>query len=78
MSFGESVFSAEFIQKTVKVDLYVRINHAYPQQDWHQKDLEDIRGHHAEVERRLAPPTGQPALRAHQSVPYCNVGSLSP
>ena len=29
MSFGESVFSAGFIQETVKVDLYVRINRAY-------------------------------------------------
>ena len=28
MSFVESVFSAGFIQKTVKVDLYIRINHA--------------------------------------------------
>ena len=29
MSFGESIFSAGFIQKTIKADLYVRINHAY-------------------------------------------------
>ena len=28
MSFGESVFSVGFIQKTIKVDLYVIINHA--------------------------------------------------
>ena len=62
MSFGESVFSAGFIQKTVKVDLYVRINHAYPQRDGHQKDLEDTRGHHAEAERRRLPagPTYRP------------------
>ena len=32
MSFGESIFSARFIQKTVKADLDVRLNHAYPQQ----------------------------------------------
>jgi hypothetical protein len=32
MSFGESVFSAGFIQKTVKVDQIVKVNHAYPQQ----------------------------------------------
>ena len=30
MSFGESVFSAWFNQKTVKVDLHVRFNCAYP------------------------------------------------
>ena len=30
-SFGESVFSTGFIQKTVKVDLDVRLNRAYPQ-----------------------------------------------
>jgi hypothetical protein len=30
MSFGESVISAGFNQKTVKVDLDVRINRAYP------------------------------------------------
>ena len=29
-SFSESVFSVEFIQKTVNVDLDVRINRAYP------------------------------------------------
>ena len=29
MSFGESVFSAGFIQKTIKVDLHVRFNGAY-------------------------------------------------
>ena len=31
MSFGESVFSIGFIKKTVKVDLHVRFNRAYPQ-----------------------------------------------
>ena len=30
MSFGESVISAGFIKKTVKVDLDVRLNRAYP------------------------------------------------
>ena len=55
MSFVESVFSAGFIQKTVKVDLYIRINRAYSQRDGHQKDLEDTRGHHAKAERRRLP-----------------------
>ena len=31
MSFGESMLSTGFIQKTIKVDLDVRSNHAYPQ-----------------------------------------------
>jgi hypothetical protein len=30
MSFVESVISAGFIQKTVKVDLHVRVNYAIP------------------------------------------------
>ena len=29
MSFGESVFLAEFIQKTVKVDLFIKVNHVF-------------------------------------------------
>ena len=43
MSFGESVFSAEFIQKTVKVDLFVKANHVYPQPKLLGKDLEHTR-----------------------------------
>ena len=50
MSFGESMISAGFIQKTIKVDLDVRVNHAYPHQNGHQKTLEDSRGHHAMAE----------------------------
>ena len=49
MSFGESVFSAGFIQKTVKVDLDVRLNRVYPQRNGHQKTLEDSRGLCAKV-----------------------------
>ena len=37
-SFGESMISAGFIQKTIKVDLHVRFNCAYPQRNGHQKD----------------------------------------
>jgi hypothetical protein len=67
MNFGESVSSAGFIQKTVKVDLHVKINYAYPQRNGHQKVPEDLRGHHTEVEDEapLAPPIGRPAPRAH-------------
>ena len=49
-SFGESVFSAGFIQKTIKVDLHVRFNYAYPQRNGHQKVPEDLRGLHVEAE----------------------------
>jgi len=31
MSFGEFIFSAGFIQKTIKVDQIIKLNHAYPQ-----------------------------------------------
>ena len=34
-SFGESVISAGFIQKTVKVDQHVRFNRVYPQRNGH-------------------------------------------
>ena len=61
MSFGESVISAGCIQKTIKVDLDVRVNHAYPHQNGHQKTLEDSRGLHAEVERQRLP---RPHLQA--------------
>ena len=50
MSFGESIFSTGLIQKTVKVDLHVRFNCAYPQRNGHQKTLEDSRGLHTEAE----------------------------
>ena len=30
-SFGESIFFTGFIQKTIKVDLDVRLNYTYPQ-----------------------------------------------
>ena len=57
MSFGESIFSVGFIQKTIKADLDVRLNRAYPQQKQPQKVLEDSRGHHTEAEGE-APPGG--------------------
>ena len=50
MSFGESVFSAGFIQKIIKVDIYVRFNCAYPQRNGQQKVPEDSRGLHTKAE----------------------------
>ena len=65
MSFGESVFSAGFNQKTVRVGLHVRFNCAYPPRNGHYKVLEDTRGHHVEVERqRLPGRAGQPHPQA--------------
>ena len=43
MSFGESVFSAGFNQKTIKEDLFVKRNHDIPQDKQRGKTLEDSR-----------------------------------
>ena len=50
MSFGESIFFAGFIQKTIKMDLHVRINCTYPLQNRHQNVPEDSRGLHTKAE----------------------------
>ena len=50
MGFGESMISTGFIQKTVKVDLHVRFNCAYPQRNGHLKTLEDSGGLHTKAE----------------------------
>ena len=78
MSFGESVFSVGFIPKTVKVDLHVRINCAYPQQNGHQKTLEDSRGLHTEAKLEWLPPVGHLAPRAHCQPRHHNAGSPLP
>ena len=57
MSFDESVFLAGFIQKTIKVDQIVKLNHVYPQQKLTQKVPEDSRRHHTKAEDE-APPSG--------------------
>ena len=67
MSFGESVFSAGFIQKTVKADLHVRINRAYLPRNGHQKVPEDFRGHHTEAGAEGLPcGASRPHLQAAQ------------
>ena len=33
MSFGESVFAAGFNQKTIKVDIFVKVNLVYPRRN---------------------------------------------
>jgi hypothetical protein len=67
ISFCESVISAGFILKTIKVDPNVKINCTYLQWNWHQKTLEDSRGHRTEADYEglhlraaglLSPPVG--------------------
>jgi hypothetical protein len=57
MSFGESVISARYIQKTVKPDLHVRANYAILLRNQRGKVPEDSRGLHTEA-RGETPPCG--------------------
>jgi hypothetical protein len=60
-SFDETVFSAGYIEKTIKLDLHVRINHPYPPRSRHQKTLEDTKAHHTEAGGETPPgPTCRP------------------
>jgi hypothetical protein len=62
------VFSRVY-PENIKVDLYVRINRAYPRHKQHLKDLKDTRGHHTAVEDERPPGgTGRSHLQADQSV----------
>ena len=63
MSFGESVFSIGFNQKTVKVDLHVRFNCTYPQRNGHQKVPEDSGGLHIEAEGETPPGGAGPTCK---------------
>jgi hypothetical protein len=54
-SFGESMISTGFNQKTVEADLYVRVYNAIPPRNLPGKVLEDFRGHHTEVRGRTLP-----------------------
>jgi len=46
------VFLAGFIQKTIKVDQIVKLNHVYPQQKLTQKVPEDSRRHHTKAKAK--------------------------
>jgi hypothetical protein len=50
MSFGESVISTGYIQKTIKEDLHVKVNYVNPPWNRREKDLEDTRGHQTKAE----------------------------
>ena len=69
MSFGESIFFTGFIQKTIKVDLHVKFNCAYPQQNGQQKSPH---------RSGPVPPVSRLAPRAHLLAPHCYVGSPPP
>jgi hypothetical protein len=73
ISFGESVISAGFNQKTVKADLHVRVNNLIPPWNLRGKVLEDFRWHHTEVEMQRLPPASRPAPGVHPSAPRCYV-----
>jgi hypothetical protein len=49
MSFGESMTVGGFNQKTIKEDLFFKVNHAYPWRQSCGKVLEDTRGQYTEV-----------------------------
>jgi hypothetical protein len=43
ISFGESMISARFNQKTIKADLHVRVNYVIPPRNQCEKVPEDLR-----------------------------------
>jgi hypothetical protein len=67
MSFGESMISAGFNQKTIKADLHVRVNYAISPRNQCGKVLEDSRGLHTEVGGETLPcGADRPHLQASQ------------
>ena len=85
ISFGESVFSAGFIKKTVKGDLFVKGNNGIPPRKQRGKILEDSRRLSTEADPEGLPcgpgwphlqadrpvgPTNQPPLRKSVSHRY--------
>jgi hypothetical protein len=55
MSVGESMTTGGFNQKTVKGDLFVKVNHVYLRRRQHGKVLEDTKRQYTEPIGRLAP-----------------------
>jgi hypothetical protein len=57
------MISAGFNQKTIKVDLHVRVNNVISPRNIRGKVLEDSRGHHTEAGGRTLPcEAGRPHL----------------
>ena len=74
MSFGESMFSAKFNQKTVKGDLFIKgINQKTIQEALHRG-----RPHVSDMWGRSAPPRGCLAPVGPTCHPLCYVGSPPP
>ena len=65
MSFGKSVFAAGFNQKTIKEDLSVKANNAYPPRNQFEKTLENSRGQSTEA--------GHMSLICGAGRPHCQV-----
>jgi hypothetical protein len=90
MSFGESMISAGYTQKTIKGDLHVRGNHRIPPRELCGKALEDSKrlsieaGHealpceaaqtHLQATRLPGPPVSLPTT---VSVSHCLLGCIS-
>jgi hypothetical protein len=68
-SSGESVFSAGYIQKTVKADLQVRVNYVIPPRNQRGKVSEDSRGLHTEARGEALPCGAAPAPPADRPAP---------
>ena len=65
MSFGESMNTGGFTQKTIKGDLIVRLHHIYPRRKLFGKHLEHIRRQPTEADlKRLTCGAGRPHLQA--------------
>ena len=63
MSFGESVFSAGFIQKTVKGDLFIKENYRIPLQNRRGKTLEHSRRQITEAKTEALSGGAKPTYR---------------
>jgi hypothetical protein len=90
MCFGESIFSTGFNQKTIKVDLHVRVNYAIPLWNQRGKVPKDLRGLHNEAggealpcgdgrpHQQAARPLGPPvSLLVAMSISHCLLGCIS-
>ena len=78
MSFGESVFSAGFNQKTVKEDLFAKGNHGIPLRNQRGKTLEDSRSLSTKAGHMSLTCGGCTAPGGPTYQPCCYVGSPPP
>jgi hypothetical protein len=70
MSFGKSMFPAEFNHKTAKEDLFIKGNHRIPPRNRRGKTLEDF--------RRLSTKVGHMSLTCGASKLASHAGCLAP